>query len=435
MGRDDRRDPIQWAAENGRDLYDVATWESRSRLDGFAVSLYGSILAGGRALVITVAFLIVASQAVITGIVTLEDPLVGLYILLSIVPALLLAAALWRSDVGLREPLDKLAITFLLGFLFAGFAAPLNSAFQSAFFALGGFGAVLFFFLIVGPVEETVKLLAVRLHAYRSAEFDAVIDGAIYGAMAGLGFAAIENTLYITQNYIQMTGAGAAQIGSSTFQTAAIRTFAGPGQVIYSAFAGYYLGLAKFNPRNRGPIVVKGLVIAAVIHATYNVLVSNLGLVTSFVPVLSGLPPTLAFIGFVIAFDGFFFTILYAKLRRYKQVFHEVGAESFYDEGPAVSGTDPHAVEEPPAEDATAADVEIPLEEQDADAASMADTGDQGDATADAEREVAEREESGGPGSTEGEDEREESGGPGSSEGEEETESAGAGEQNGHDER
>jgi len=433
MGRDDRRDPIQWAAENGRDLYDVATWESRSRLDGFAVSLYGAILAGGRALVITVAFLIVAGQAVITGIVTLQDPLVGLYILLSIVPALLLAAALWRSDVVVREPIDKLAITFLLGFLFAGFAAPLNSAFQSAFFALGGFGAVLFFFLIVGPVEETVKLLAVRLHAYRSAEFDAVIDGAIYGAMAGLGFAAIENTLYITQNYVQMTGAGAAQLGSSTFQTAAIRTFAGPGHVIYSAFAGYYLGLAKFNPRNRGPIVVKGLVIAAVIHATYNVLVSNLGLVTSFVPVLSGLPPTLAFIGFVIAFDGFFFTILYAKLRRYKQVFHDVGAESFYEEGPAVSGTEPDAVEEPPAEDATAADVEIPLEEQDAEAASMAESGDHGDA--DTEEEVAETEEGGAPSSSEGDDETEESGAPSSSEGEDETESAGADDQNGHDER
>lgn len=332
MGSDDGLDPIQWAAESGRDLYDVATWEPRTWLDGVATRVYRTLLASGRATVIFFAVLIVAGQFAITAFVMLEDPFIGVYIVLSVVPALLLAAVLWRSDVVTREPLDKLAITFLLGFLFAGFAATLNSAFQGVFFGLGAVGSILFFYLIVGPVEETVKLLAVRLHAYRSVEFDAVIDGAVYGAMAGLGFAAIENTIYITQGYLQMTGAsaGAGLAAASTAQTAAVRSFAGPGHVIYSAFAGYYLGLAKFNPDHRGPIVVKGLLIAAFIHATYNVLVSNLGAVIGFVPMLAGLPPSLAFVGFVIAYDGVFFAILYAKLRRYKRVFQDVGAGEFY---------------------------------------------------------------------------------------------------------
>ena len=332
MDRDDPPEPIQWAAEKGRDLYDVATWEPRTWLDGVSVSVYGAILASGRALVIAVAALIVAGQFVITGIATLRDPLLGVYIVLSIVPALLLFVVLWWSDVVVREPLDKLAVTFLLGFLFGLLAASLPPVAIATFAVLGGLGFVLFFYLVVGPVEETVKLLAVRLHAYRSREFNAVIDGAIYGAMAGLGFAAIENSLYITQNYLQMAGTSGLQQTTTTFQTAAFRTFAGPGHVIYSAFAGYYLGLAKFNPSNRGPIIVKGLLIAAFIHGTYNVAVSNLGAVVSFVPILSGLPPTLAFFGFVIAYDGLFFTLLYAKLRRYKEVFYEVGAESFYED-------------------------------------------------------------------------------------------------------
>ena len=45
--------------------------------------------------------------------------------------------------------------------------------------------------------------------------------------------------------------------------------------VIYSAFAGYYLGLARFNRRYAGPVVLKGLAIAVSLHALYNVLVST----------------------------------------------------------------------------------------------------------------------------------------------------------------
>jgi hypothetical protein len=101
----------------------------------------------------------------------------------------------------------------------------------------------------------------------------------------------------------------------------AVRALAGPGHVIYSAFAGYYLGLAKFNPENAGPIIVKGLVIAAVIHATYNTIAGPAaGLIAAFTP-LNGF---LAFVAFVIVFDGAFGGLLLAKIRRYRRAYREV---------------------------------------------------------------------------------------------------------------
>lgn len=329
MDRPDQ-DPIQWASEDTRDLQEIATWEPRTTLDRLASGLYGVLVAGGRAVVVGLALAIVAGQFVATAMVTLEDPIVAVYIALSVVPALLLVILLWRMDVIRYEPIHTLALTFLLGVLFAGFAALFNSVLREVFVGLGALGMALYFFLVVGPVEEAVKLFAVRIHAYRAAHFDAVIDGAIYGAVAGLGFAAIENMLYITQNYLQAAGGLSGGALLPTAQTAAFRSFAGPGHVIYSAFAGYYLGLAKFNPAHRGPIVVKGLLVAAAIHATYNTLVSNLEVVAGFVPYLSGLPPTVAFIVFVVIFDGFFFAVLYAKLGRYRRTFETVGAASFY---------------------------------------------------------------------------------------------------------
>jgi len=328
MPDSDPQDPIQRANDGSLDLYDVVDWDVRSPLDRFAVKTYGTLVASSRVFVVLLALLVVLGQfAAAFGFVFLERPYVGAYVVLSVVPALVLVWYVWRSDVTMREPLELLAVTFALGFLFAGFAAIVNSALQSTFAAVGLAGTVLFFFLVVGPVEETVKWLAVRLYAYRSGRFDAVVDGAVYGAVAGLGFATIENSIYIVGDVIQTTQAAGIDPGAAALQIAAVRTFAGPGHVIYSAFAGYYLGLAKFNPENRGPIVVKGLVVAAGIHATYNTIVSNLDIVYNAVPV----PSALVFIAFVVVYDGFFFSLLVRKLRRYRRAYEETDAAAYYE--------------------------------------------------------------------------------------------------------
>ena len=50
---------------------------------------------------------------------------------------------------------------------------------------------------IVGPVEETSKFLAIRLAVYRSLHFEEPMDGLVYGAAASLGFASLENLIYV----------------------------------------------------------------------------------------------------------------------------------------------------------------------------------------------------------------------------------------------
>jgi len=315
-----RRDPVEEHEDGSHDLYDIATWEPRTWLDRASIRLYRGIGRTVRGIVILVAIFILVAQFALTGLAAIANPFVGVFILLSVVPALGLAAYVWHTDVSMREPLGLLVTTFLLGVLFASFAAILNTTAQPAFRSIPLIGMALFFYLIVGPVEETVKWLAVRLYAYRSDSFDAVIDGAVYGAVAGLGFATIENTIYIGQQYLSAMQAGT--MGSplgATIGTAAIRSFAGPGHVIYSGFAGYYLGLAKFNRENAGPIVVKGLLIATVLHGTYNTAVTYLpGLVQ-----LAGLAvsPAVVFLGFVVLYDGVFGYALYRKLAAYRRLY------------------------------------------------------------------------------------------------------------------
>jgi RsiW-degrading membrane proteinase PrsW (M82 family) len=313
-----RSDPVESRADDDRDLYDIATWEERTSLDGLSVALYWLITRSAKALIVLVALagllLILGSF----GLGLIFDSTVAMLVGLSAVPALGLAAYVYVSDVTTGEPLSLLVATFLLSILTATFAAVLNSLAQPYFEPFGFVGLVIFFFVVVGPVEETVKLLAVRLYAYTDDRFDAVIDGAVYGAIAGLGFVVIENLVYIAQTVelAELTfGFDALGAGDGI---AAIRALAGPGHVIYSAFAGYYLGLAKFNPANRGPIVVKGLIVAAVIHALYNTLV---GPITTAISALIGLPRIFALFLFVVAFQGAFGYILLRKIWRYRDAY------------------------------------------------------------------------------------------------------------------
>ncbi|WP_049937421.1 PrsW family intramembrane metalloprotease [Haloplanus natans] len=315
-----RRDPVEERARDGTDLYDIATWERRGPLDAVSAGLYRLLVASTRLFVVGVALLILVG---IGGLSAITDPQIGALTLLSALPALALAIYVRRTDVTSGEPLSVLVATFLLGVLTANFAAVLNSVTRPYFSVLGFVGNALFFFLIVGPIEETVKLLAVRLYAYGTDHFGAVVDGAVYGAVAGLGFATIENALYITQNLDAPMASGLGLIGAGGGITA-IRALAGPGHVIYSAFAGYYLGLAKFNPENRGPIIIKGLLIAALIHATYN---TTVGIGSAVIGLSTGLSQLPSFLIYVLIYDGVFGFILFRKIRRYSRTYSEVHEE------------------------------------------------------------------------------------------------------------
>ncbi|MHC3379046.1 PrsW family intramembrane metalloprotease [Haloarcula sp. H-GB5] len=319
-----RQDPVEVNADGSADLYEISTWEPRSTLDRFAHWLYHIGIRTLRYLVVLTAIAILLLQVAFGSLGALGDqPLFAGMAILSAVPALGLAAYIYYADVTTQEPLTLLVGTFLLGVLFAGFAGVLNGFLGEPVQTIGsGFGLVPFlgqvfvFFLIVGPVEETVKLLAVRLYAFRDNRFDAVVDGAVYGAAAGLGFATIENALYITQNAEMATGT--VELLAASSDITAVRALAGPGHVIYSAFAGYYLGLAKFNPDDAGPIVLKGLLIASLIHAVYNTLA---GPVTAIVATIYNVDFLVAFFGFVIVYDSFFGLLLLKKVHTYRRAY------------------------------------------------------------------------------------------------------------------
>jgi len=321
------RDPVQQGL-SGEDLYDVAEWDAKSGLDRVAVVLHGLLRASRKWVLILVALVLFVVQLGFAGLLLIDRPQLGVLAALSAVPAVALVAYVWYGDPTRREPVESLAITFVLSVIFAAIAALVNTLLGGLFELIPVVGTVIFFFVVVGPIEETVKWLSIRVYAYETDEFDAVIDGAVYGAVAGLGFATIENTLYIAQGYMQAATMGDLTQFQRAVGTSLSRALVGPGHVLYSAFAGYYLGLAKFNPDNKGPIVVKGLVIAVLIHATYNTLVS-------IVPPLVPFGGFVSLLAFVVVFDGVVGYLLYRKLSRYRSYYRRA-SEGADDTGESV---------------------------------------------------------------------------------------------------
>ncbi len=126
---------------------------------------------------------------------------------------------------------------------------------------------------VVGPVEETCKFLAVRLRAYRSPYFEEPMDGLVHAAAASLGFASLENLLYILDYGPEVM-----------IIRAPLSTL---GHLIFGSLWGYALGLRHEGGDAR--LVWRGLGLAALLHGLFNVAVSlPLGLLWGAIIVLVG---------------------------------------------------------------------------------------------------------------------------------------------------
>ncbi len=136
---------------------------------------------------------------------------------------------------------------------------------------------------LVGPiVEESAKaiILVVLFVAYRR-EFDDVLDGIVYGAMVGLGFALVENVFYLQSAAYDNLPDGAGPDIGNMFSLWILRAgLFGLNHSMFTAFTGAALGLARSLKVGwqRGIVPVLGLGVAMFFHGIHNLLTSLVGL-------------------------------------------------------------------------------------------------------------------------------------------------------------
>lgn len=188
-------------------------------------------------------------------------------LVLALAPAAAVFWWIYTRDGDDPEPQGLIAATIGLGAASTVSAIVLELVGQFAFLpdrSSGqplGFASALATGLYIGVVEEGGKLLAVLLVAFRHRAFNQRMDGIVYCVAASLGFAALENLLYV----------GAAGSLFGTYATGLVRAVtAVPGHAAFGVLMGVFIGAAKMEPKRRTTLILLGFLAASLAHALYD---------------------------------------------------------------------------------------------------------------------------------------------------------------------
>jgi len=120
-------------------------------------------------------------------------------------------------------------------------------------------------FFKVALIEEFSKFIFIRFILYHNKNFNEPFDGIVYAIMVGMGFATLENILYVFQYGVA---------------TGIVRMFtAVPAHATFAVLMGYFLGKAKFTHRKEIWYSILALGVATLFHGAYDYF-----LFISFVP-------------------------------------------------------------------------------------------------------------------------------------------------------
>lgn len=181
---------------------------------------------------------------------------------LGLAPVLIGLVYIYIRDKYESEPWRLLVIGVLVG---AGLTAPIiwASTWLMRFLPVVGQVGEAFFtaFAVSSLVEEGLKFAALVILVWRNPNLNEPMDGIVYGVFISLGFAGVENILYIFN----------PQLGG--METAIARALVSvPSHGFFGIAMGYYFALAKFEPRRRARHMAAAFVSPYIIHGVYNFL-------------------------------------------------------------------------------------------------------------------------------------------------------------------
>lgn len=175
---------------------------------------------------------------------------------MAIAPVVFLGWFVYVRDRYEPEPRKLILETFLLGALLIVPVVLIELLLSEVILESLADPFALFLYVLIGIalVEESSKFATIRLLPYRSPHLNELMDGIVYGAVAGLGFATPENIMYVL---------------SSGLLVAILRALLSvPGHALWGATIGYYLAAVKFGGRRW--LIVKGWGISILLHAVFD---------------------------------------------------------------------------------------------------------------------------------------------------------------------
>jgi RsiW-degrading membrane proteinase PrsW (M82 family) len=243
----------------------------KSRRWGWRAVIMGTVI-------LVIAVCTIAMSWILGWNIGLEATIIGLIAAILPVPVLV-ACFLWLDRYE-PEPALFLAIAFGWGASVATLVSYGVNSFSASLFESWGLPESLVAVLVAPFIEELSKALGpVLLLLLFRREFSGVTDGIVYCGLSAVGFAMVENILYLGGHGY---AAGAEQYGRATGAQMLIGIFivriflTGFAHPLFTSMTGVGLGVAARAADKRVRILapVAGLLLAMILHGTWNLVPS-----------------------------------------------------------------------------------------------------------------------------------------------------------------
>jgi protease PrsW len=155
-----------------------------------------------------------------------------------------------------KEPYSLLIKCFFAGVLSAIVSLLLSTPLGILSYDKGVEGAFYDAFFIAALPEEMAKFLMLHLVVSRSHAFDHYYDGVLYAVCVSMGFAALENVLYVIDG------------GYSVAMTRAV--LAVPGHMLFAVPMGFFYAFSRFQPERKNYFLALCLGVPILLHGTYD---------------------------------------------------------------------------------------------------------------------------------------------------------------------
>jgi RsiW-degrading membrane proteinase PrsW (M82 family) len=194
-------------------------------------------------------------------------------LLASLAPVFIILFYIYFRDKYEKEPLRLLVKAIVAGIVIVIPVIFVERLLMSQMPSIGKVGEAAYrAFLVAASTEELFKFAAIYLLFWKSPSFNEKFDGIVYASFVSLGFAGVENVLYVME---------------SGMQTALIRSLtAVPAHAIFGVTMGYYLGIARMYKELRSTYLARALLVPIVLHGIYDfILMVEIGwLLIFFIP-------------------------------------------------------------------------------------------------------------------------------------------------------
>lgn len=197
----------------------------------------------------------------------------SIVIISALLPVVILISYIYWRDKNSPEPTKMLVKAFLYGVL----SIFLSLCLSIPFGILGlypnenitVFDAIRQSFIAAAIPEESAKLFMLWLLLRKNSFFDEKIDGIVYASFVSLGFAAVENIMYLSssENFV------------TTSVTRAL--FSVPGHFSFGILMGYFYSIARFYTNNKLQNLILSLVAPVIAHGLFNTILRTVSVSTS----------------------------------------------------------------------------------------------------------------------------------------------------------